>query len=73
MISFESPSNMISQMGRGRSGTISFPPPVKPCAEGWKRAASYFFPILREISSKIFGRKSARTLSTMLAMAAGSD
>jgi hypothetical protein len=38
-----------------------------------KLVASYFFPILREISSKILGRKSARTLSTMLAMAAGSD
>ena len=32
----------------------------------------FFFPSLREISSKIFGRRSASMLSTMLAMA-GSD
>jgi hypothetical protein len=34
---------------------------------------SYFFlPILREISSTILGRKSASTLSTMLAISSGS-
>src|SRR5208337_614535 len=37
------------------------------------RADYFFLPILREISSTILGRKSARTLSTMLAISSDSD
>jgi hypothetical protein len=36
-------------------------------------AAYFFLPILREISSTILGRMSARTLSTMPAMSSGSE
>jgi hypothetical protein len=36
-------------------------------------ASYFFFPILREISSTILGRRSARTLSTMPAMSSDSD
>src|SRR5271169_5317358 len=47
---------------------------VSPIRRSERKACVYFFfPILRETSSKIFGRRSARTLSTMLAIAAGSD